>query len=189
MEFGTLDGRKDNARVLNRTGFSRLVAGLLLLAVPGVLSAQQQAPAASPAISAAPASDNVTAGEAIQQAKRMYGPPPPRRNCVKKPDRPGAKQDDEEIVVCGQEEQDSSQFRVKSSRELDPNSPDALRDGVPRAPDVAGDGIFKGKATMGKLCLMAGCPPPPAYMIDLKDLPDAPEGSDADLIAKGKKPG
>lgn len=122
-----------------------------------------------------------SANDAIMQAKKVYGPPPPRNQCNDK----GAK---DEIVVCAEEEQDDSAFRVKSSSDLDPKSRQALRDGLPRAPDVAGDGIFKGKSTVGGVCLLSGCPPPPAYLIDLSELPKAPEGSDADLIAKGEKP-
>ncbi|KPL68972.1 hypothetical protein SZ64_13200 [Erythrobacter sp. SG61-1L] len=106
----------------------------------------------------------------------MYGPPPPRRNCSK----PAEQQSDSEIVVCARKV-DDSQFRVKSTSELDPNSKDATNDGLPRAPDVAGDGIFKGKG------ISLGGTPDPAYMIDFKLLPDAPEGSDADKIAKGEK--
>ena len=179
------------------TGLFGLAAMLLAVALPGIASAQ---PAPNPtginpaptAAGAGAAADSVTASEAIEQAKRTYGPPPPRRNCANKPASTakagGDQKAGDEIVVCGKQDQDDSQFRVKSSRELDPNSPQALRDGLPRAPNVAGAGIFQGKPTVGKLCLVGGCPPPPAYMIDLKKLPDAPAGSDADLIAKGEKP-
>lgn len=33
-----------------------------------------------------------------------------------------------------------------------------------------------------------GSPPPPAYMVDFEELPEAPEGSDADRIARGLPP-
>lgn len=117
----------------------------------------------------------VSATEAIEQARKTYGPPPPRKQCKENGDS-------EEIVVCAEEEQDDAEFRVKSTSELDPESREALNDGLPRAPDVAGPGIFKGKG------ISLGSAPVPAYMFDLSELPEAPEGSDADLIAKGEKP-
>ncbi|WP_043604158.1 hypothetical protein [Novosphingobium sp. Rr 2-17] len=88
-----------------------------------------------------------------------------------------------EILVCAPDE---SEFRVKSSAQLDPDSANATRTGQLTAPDVAGNGIFKGKATMGGKCFIGPCPPPAAYMIDLSSIPEAPAGSDADKIAKGE---
>ena len=60
--------------------------------------------------------------------------------------------------------------------------------GDPAPTDVAGKGIFRGPATVGGLCLIPPCPPPPAYIIDFDELPDAPPGSDADRIARGLAP-
>lgn len=56
--------------------------------------------------------------------------------------------------------------------------------------DVAGPGIFRGKPTVGNLCIpgLQKCPPPPAYMVDFAALPEAPPGSDADRIARGLPP-
>lgn len=127
----------------------------------------------------------VTAQDAIENARRSYGPPPPTDNCAK----PAENQTDSEIVVCAARQKDYSEFRVKGTSELDPNSKEALNDGIPRAPDVGGEGIFKGKATMTGGCFLQGCPPPPAYIVNFEDLPEAPEGSDADKIAKGEKKG
>lgn len=114
-------------------------------------------------------------------ARKMFGtgrvtPDRSRGRCAKA-SRTG------EIVVCGPEE---DSFRVKSTAESDPNSRQATRDGALHTPDVAGNGIFKGKATLGKMCLIGGCPPEAAYMIDLSSIPEAPAGSDADKIAKGE---
>lgn len=122
-----------------------------------------------------------TAEDVFENARDAYGPPPPEPKCDEG--------DGDEIVVCA-EQQEQSQFRVKSSSELDPESEEALDDGLPRAPDVGGPGIFKGKATIGGLCVpgLQKCPPPPALFIDFSELPDAPEGSDADRIAKGLAP-
>ncbi|NMW32795.1 hypothetical protein HKD42_12055 [Altererythrobacter sp. RZ02] len=119
----------------------------------------------------------------MAQAEEAYGPPAPEKEC--------APQQGDEIVVCAEEEQDQSQFRVKSSSELEPESEEALDDGTPRAPDVAGPGIFTGPPTIGGLCIpgLQKCPPPPALIIDVTALPQAPEGSDADKIAKGEMPG
>lgn len=127
----------------------------------------------------------ITAEEAAANAKQAYGPPPPRK---KAQDCPKTDVGEDEIVVCGDEDIDQSEFRVKSTAELDPDSREATNDGLPRAPDVAGDGIFKGKATVSGGCFLNGCPPPPAYIFDISELPEAPEGSDADKIAKGEKP-
>lgn len=88
-----------------------------------------------------------------------------------------------EIVVCAPDE---GQFRVPSTAESDPESAQALNDGRLHAPDVAGAGIFKGKPTMGGMCMLPPCPPEAAYLIDLSSIPLAPAGSDADRIAKGE---
>lgn len=122
-----------------------------------------------------------TPRQVFEAAEKVYGPPPPKPAC--------AEQEGEEIVVCAQE-QDDSLYRVQSSSQLDPTSKEAVKDGVPRAPDVAGPGIFTGPATVGNLCIpgLQSCPPPPALLIDFTALPDTPEGSDADKVGKGELP-
>lgn len=100
----------------------------------------------------------------------------PQQRCLRD-SRPG------EIVVCGQEE---DQYRIPSTADDDPTGAGA-NDGRLTPPDVAGRGIFKGKPTMGGMCLLPPCPPEAAYIIDLSSIPEAPAGSDADLIAKGEK--
>lgn len=82
-----------------------------------------------------------------------------------------------EIVVCAPE---GDEQRVPSTAEDDPSSPEALRDGRLHTPDVAGNGIFKGKATASFGRVEA------PYIIDLSKIPLAPAGSDADKIAKGE---
>jgi len=99
--------------------------------------------------------------------------PLPRRRC----DAPRGN----DIVVCAQ---NNEQFRIDSP--ADGDSDQALNDGRLTPPDVSGKGIFKGKPTMGGMCLIPPCPPPPAYMVDLSKIPPAPAGSDADKIAKGE---
>ena len=83
-----------------------------------------------------------------------------------------------DIVVCAEK---PDAFRMPSTGDSDPNSKQALDDGRLHAPDVAGGGIFKGKPTMGFGKVTA------PYIIDLATIPEAPEGSDADRIAKGEK--
>lgn len=89
-----------------------------------------------------------------------------------------------EIVVCAPQ---PDQFRVPSTADDDPTGAAGTRDGQLHTPDVAGGGIFKGKATMGGLCVIPPCPPEQPYIIDLSTIPQAPAGSDADLISKGEK--
>ena len=91
----------------------------------------------------------------------------------------GAEGGDNDIVVCARE--DSAQWRVRSSRETDPLSRESLRDGLPRAPQLD-RGSCKGQPG----CMVGGWVPPPVYYIDLKAIPEAPAGSDADKVAKGE---
>jgi hypothetical protein len=88
-----------------------------------------------------------------------------------------------EITVCAPDE---DEFRIPSTADSDPDSAAALNDGRLHAPDVAGDGIFKGKSTMAGMCMLPPCPPEQPYLIDLSTIPEAPAGSDADKIAKGE---
>jgi hypothetical protein len=118
------------------------------------------------------AASGASAEQAIEQQKKVFGPPNTRKSC-------GVADAKGEIVVCAP---DSSEFRVQSSSELDPNSHEALYDGLPRAPQLD-RGSCKGQAG----CVGFGWAPEPIYYIDLKAIPEAPPGSDADLIAKGEK--
>lgn len=85
------------------------------------------------------------------------------------------------IVVCAHnEENDRQKLPV-------PHEPDSSRqagDGTPRAPNVHGIADIGGLTTKG--CFLPPCPPPPMPIIDVSALPQAPEGSDADRIAKGE---
>ena len=101
----------------------------------------------------------------------------PPKKCTNDGRRPG------EIVVCGTK--DDAEFRVKSTAELDPDSKEATDDGRPHAPDFA----ESCKKNPGGACIHFGVTPVPAYILDFATLPDTPEGSDADKIAKGEKKG
>lgn len=88
-----------------------------------------------------------------------------------------------EIVVCVDRGKD---LRVPSTAESDPSSlaaRRALNNGIPRAPQLD-RGSCKGQPG----CVVGGWAPPPIYVINPSALPQAPEGSDADKIAKGEMP-
>jgi hypothetical protein len=124
-----------------------------------------------------------SADQAIEAAREAYGPPRPEPRC-RAPASP------DEIVVCAAD-QDQDQFRVRSDRDAeDDYARETMNKGDPKAPDVAGPGIFRGAPTVGSLCIpgLQKCPPPPAIMVDFSQLPEAPPGSDADRIARGLPP-
>lgn len=96
-----------------------------------------------------------------------------------------------EIVVCREIVEDSQRYRTGSDSESeDRYARETMYANDPQAPDVAGPGIFRGPATVGGLCIpgLQKCPPPPALMVDVTALPQAPPGSDADRIARGLPP-
>lgn len=82
-----------------------------------------------------------------------------------------------DIVVCGEADA-GAKFRVPADTEGR-----LATGGPPPAPDVAGDGIFKGKATTGLGCIIPPCPPPKAYMIDFSKLPEV----DEEYLAKARE--
>ncbi len=99
----------------------------------------------------------------------------------------------QEIVVC-RELRDRKKDRYSPDREEAERryaEETAFRD-APATPDPCGPmcGIFKGPPTVSNLCIpgLQKCPPPPALIIDLAALPEAPPGSDADRIARGLSP-
>ena len=77
-----------------------------------------------------------------------------------------------EILVCGKD--NGSDVRV-------PDDETRTDDGLPRAPQLD-RGSCKGKPG----CMVGGWVPPPVYYIDLKAIPEAPSGSDADKVARGE---
>ena len=106
----------------------------------------------------------------LADAHAMLSAAPPRQGC--------ASASEDEIVVCAPN--DTDRYRVPSSTDTDPRSRAALRTGVPSPPRMD-RGSCKGQPG----CIVGGWAPPPIHYIDLKAIPEAPEGSDADRIARG----
>ena len=140
-----------------------LGAAVWALLLSGSLAAQDAAP--------------VTADEAIANAKEVYGPPDSRA----KPACPTPTAGDE-IVVCAKE--DNRNYRVQSSGDLDPAGAGS-KDKVPRAPDVGT--VYPG-IVVARGCFIPPCPPAMPVLIDLKAIPEAPPGSDAERVAHGLAP-
>lgn len=94
-----------------------------------------------------------------------------------------------EIVVCGG--QTGPDQRITSRRDAQDRyaAATAFRDD-PATPNVDGPGIFRGAATVSGICIpgIFNCPKPPALIVDVRALPQAPPGSDADRIARGLAP-
>lgn len=83
-----------------------------------------------------------------------------------------------EIVVCGADH--GEQWRVPSIADSDPELRQGTDNGVPQAPNVSS------LPDCRHHCIGFGKAPPPLYIIDLRKMPEAPVGSDADRIAKGE---
>lgn len=89
-----------------------------------------------------------------------------------------------EIVVCAERTGDENRLYDEEAAERR----HAQHTQGAKPIDVAGPGIFRGKPTIGGMCLIPPCPKDPAYMIDFEELPDTPAGSDADRMARGLAP-
>ncbi len=96
-----------------------------------------------------------------------------------------------EIIVCGNrptEGPDPSFGPREDARNR--YAERTMNKGTLPTPDVAGAGIFRGPATVAGICVpgIFNCPRPPALIVDVTALPQAPPGSDADRIARGLEP-
>ncbi|TCM18734.1 hypothetical protein EDF56_104266 [Novosphingobium sp. PhB165] len=100
-------------------------------------------------------------------------PDPTHRACSRE-GRPG------EIVVCAPDEE---KFRVQSSAESDPTGPAGTNDGRLHPPNFEKN---IGGVTAARGCFIPPCAPAQPLIIDLSQIPEAPAGSDADLVAKGE---
>ncbi len=98
-----------------------------------------------------------------------------------------------EIIVCAEDPQ-SSEFFYSGNAELaeDRYARETMNKGNPQTPDPCGPqcGIFTGPPTVSGLCgfIFNPCPTPPAIMVDVAALPEAPAGSDAERVALGLTP-
>lgn len=94
-----------------------------------------------------------------------------------------------EIVVCRELPADTSQL-YSGSREawLKDYAARTQNAGTIPPPDVAGEGIFRGPATISGLCFIPPCPKDAPLIIDVTAIPHAPQGSDAERVAKGLAP-
>lgn len=81
------------------------------------------------------------------------------------------------IVVCGHNAENDRQ-KMPVPHEIDTSRQSG--DGTPRAPNVSG------LADCSRGCIGFGGVPPPMYFFDVRTLPEAPAGSDADRIARGE---
>lgn len=119
------------------------------------------------------------------EAADLYGPEPPVEECTEEQE---AAIISGEIIVC-RRKVDQSQYRYSDDDEAeDRYAKETMNVNDPRTPDVAGPGIFRGPATVSGLCFIPPCPKPPALIIDLEAIPEAPPGSDADRVARGLAP-
>lgn len=153
---------------------------LVRLILPAALCSALAAPAHAQTVDAQTSAAQTTAEIDARVAERIVSAGETYRSAPDEPACPGGTEGgDNDIVVCARE--DSTQWRVRSSRETDPLSREALRDGLPRTPQLD-RGSCKGQPG----CMVGGWAPPPVYYIDLKAIPEAPAGSDADKVAKGE---
>ena len=150
--------------MLSRLGL--LVAFVILSTAPHSARAQDVTRPGQERDPAAPLSAEESA--AIAQ-RLMQGPPQPQRCGV--PARDGT------IVVCGGKAASDAE-RLPLREELE--SARSVKGGVPRAPNVSG------LRDCSRGCIGLGSAPVPMYYFDLKSLPEAPPGSDAERIASGE---
>lgn len=136
------------------------VCALLLL--PGIALAQE--------VKATP--------DAAATAAQHTGPIDLTITSQRRPARCGSSNGKGEIVVCGSDH--GEDVRVPSTTDSDPHSREAQNTGVPHAPNVSG------LPDCSRGCIGLGKGPPIIYVIDVKAIPEAPRGSDADKVANGE---
>ena len=139
--------------------------------------------------------------EAAEEEPDAPPPPPPARPAINlsvtvprdEPDivaqqvceeRNDASRVANEIIVCRDLGEASDGVFNKEDWERRYAERTKLKNGA-RAPDFIADCKDQG---MPFGCVSLGGPPPPVYIVDFDALPEAPEGSDADRIARGLPP-
>ena len=113
----------------------------------------------------------ITAEQALANARALTAASPPK--AAPCPEYSGG-----EIVVCAEREDPTKQYVPSNTDSGDPD------DGVPHAPDVSGLPSCAGATVCAQ---HVGKQPRHPLIIDLSKIPEAPAGSDADLIARGEK--
>ncbi|GMN02311.1 hypothetical protein [Erythrobacter sp. MTPC3] len=154
-----------------------LIAGAALLTVSAPLAAQEEAEADD---------GNLVIDILVEPPE----PPSPSeaeiRECEAEID---AARVTREIIVCRQIVENPNDYYSGSRADARRNyAEETVFAGTIAAPDVAGEGIFRGEPSISGLCFFPPCPKDPALMIDVEALPEAPSGSDADRIAQGLVP-
>ena len=89
-----------------------------------------------------------------------------------------------EIVVC-RRRRSGEEFGYDEDRARQRYATETMDKDSPRAPDLMP--VYPG-VVVARGCFIPPCPPPPALMIDIEALPEAPPGSDADRVARGLAP-
>ena len=89
-----------------------------------------------------------------------------------------------DIIVC-RTRRDQREFGYDEERALQRYAAETMNRGDPRAPDF-GESCKKNPEKGA--CIGFGQPPPPALIIDIEALPEAPAGSDADRVSRGLAP-
>ncbi len=157
---------------------ARWLFGTPLFLITAVLSVNQaRAQTAAPQTAGtqpagAQASDDPQVNILITAQRKQFGPPDP------KPRRCAGTAANGEILVCGADR--GEDIRVPSTADSDPFSRQGMDDGLPRAPMVSG------LPDCSRGCIGVGSVPPPLYVINVKELPEAPKDSDAEKVANGE---
>jgi hypothetical protein len=141
----------------------------LCLSVAVALGSLAASPLAAQADSgeaaATPAEEPLTAERIIEVAQERLRPPGVRRPCKLS--------EGNEIVVCAR---DPDALRVESPTEEAIRKGEAMKDGVPRAPNVDGPGIFQGRG------MRIGKAPVQPLIVDLTNEPQPLSEEDAQRV-------
>ncbi|ANY19124.1 hypothetical protein A6F68_00591 [Tsuneonella dongtanensis] len=149
------------------------IAAILVFPLP--LAAREQEP--SPR--------TVTAEEAMEAAREAYADPAAREAERKRRARLACRAElsEEGIVVCAPAPDDAESAGYDKERAEQRYAEATTNKGRPVAPDL---GPPECVPSLLSICAVGGAPPRPV-LIDLAAIPEPPEGSDADLIARGEK--
>ncbi|MGB3754072.1 MAG: hypothetical protein WA954_09265 [Parerythrobacter sp.] len=119
-----------------------------------------------------------TAEEAIAEGRAAYDAQPREPEC--------GEIEGDAIVICAPVPEDPDRYRLRSKAAAEDDYARRTMDkGNPQAPSFAAPPCVP---TLLTWCPKFGSPPPPATLIDVTALPQAPPGSDADRIARGLPP-